>query len=240
MAYEDIISTLVPPLSGFELPAIVPLFYEKLKQQQAERRHDVVGGFVFGGAIADCATGRQGEDIDVYIAAPTLLHRLLTRSEEKVYSYRDRQEQEDDLRAIIGYSFPFDIDSINLAPTRAELFGSYIVGRMQFAHKGEEAVLDVIVGQNPLSLRDFLPHVSAPIMAAGMTLGSNTPEFFHHKDYVEHVKEGLLCVDNPGMSLLEKAQKKNWTIITTDEWKQRQNKPSSSIVGTSGPAMAAA
>lgn len=225
LADDDIVVSPVSPLHGFILPPVIETFYRQVEQQQTKRGNDVAGGFAFGGMFADIAAGRGAKDFDLYIAVPKLLTKLTARSEEPVYSYRDRQEREDDINAIIGYNFPLDIDAMDLHPQRADLFGSYIVGRMQFTNQGQEAVLDVILGQEPLPLKDFLPHVDAPIMAIGATLGGAETEFAYHKNYVSHLKSGILCHDNPTPVLREKAERKNWTILSNAEWAERGSQP---------------
>lgn len=221
MAHNDIVTSALPPLPGFQLPSAVTKFYEQVEQQQTKRGNEVAGGIAFGGMFADISAGRDPKDFDIYIAVPNLLTRLLARSEEQAHSYRERQEREDDLHAIIGYSFPHDISNMWLEPNRSDLFGAYLEFQTFYEHNERQILLDVKLGQKPLSLTDFLPYTGAPIMAVGMTLGAAKTEYGYHKDYPAHVKDGILCSDHASSSMLEKAERKNWAVLSKTEWAER-------------------
>lgn len=221
MAHEDIVTSALPPLPNFQLPSAVTKFYQQVEQQQTKRGNDVAGGIAFGGMFADIAAGRDAKDFDLYIAVPKLLTKLLARSEEQAYSYRERQEREEDLHAIIGYSFPHDIANMRLEPNKSDLFGAYLEFQMFCEHNERQVLLDVKLGEKPLSLKEFLPYTGAPIMAVGTTLGAAAAEYGYHKDYPAHVKDGILCSDRACSSMLEKAERKNWTILSKAEWAER-------------------
>ena len=220
LAPEDILTSSSPPFEGFVLPPVINSLYTDISRQQENVGHKVEGGFAFGGLFYDVHRGKKPKDMDVYIAIPQLLTNIEDRLAQGRSSYREMEECDEDIARYFGYDFPIHLHQIEMSPVKADLFGSYITAQTIYEKDGQSSVFDIIIGKNPVALKDFLPYTHS-IMAVGASLGENT-EYAFHKDYVECVSQKILCCDNPTRSTIEKAQTKGWTIMDPAAFQARQ------------------
>lgn len=218
LASEDIVSSGFAPFGSFQAAPFLSRFYHHLSDYQATQSAPIEGGFVYGGVFADMAKGRTPRDYDIYIAAPGMVAGMRRYLET---DNRDYDLNEGEWAAhIFGYDFPVSPLGEVFRLNHADMFGDYFEfnGIYDGIYEGEDGFLaDLKIGTHLPSLPDFLSHCDAPIMAAAMSLGTQTPEFAYHRDFTDHTNRNILCTDRPDHpTLIEKARRKGLTIITPE------------------------
>lgn len=219
---EDFIISAEPPFSEMVYPRFLPKFFQDLTQQQAQRDVVIEGIFCHGGAHADLAVGRQPKDFDVFISSPQWVERFKTYWKELGWAgqseYRELSEAREFL--IEGRAFPLSGTEQNSKVYQADLLGEYF-GFSGFIDDGEQIrAVDLVIASKQVTPAEFLSYQPAPIMAAAVEFDAESGKatYTHHKKFRSHVEEAVLCTNTPNSpNLLEKAERKGWTIITPDQ-----------------------
>ena len=221
---HDIVMSTVPPFGHFDAAGFLHDFYTALSTHQAASQRDILGGFAFGGAFSDLGVGRRPKDYDLYISSPQMIDSLKQAFTDGV---------DDDLLftgewadEAWGYNFPIVPTTEDLPLYHSDVFGEYVGFSGMFRTAEGARAMDVIVGTENPTLENFLAYTPAPVMAAGMTLGSSFSYFAYHRDFVDHAQRGILCTDRvPARNLIEKARRKGWEVISPEALARRAADP---------------